>query len=113
MKLEQSDWWEVGGGYVRDKKKNHRTRKQALLSSISQGKRQSNCTGRLLQNRPTLSSVAMEFQEPILNEWKHHSEEEMIPNVLNMTQMAQHPPIGSAAVPTKAVIYGKLLVVSW
>lgn len=55
----------------------------------------------------------MEFQEPILNEWKHHSEEEMIPNVLNMTQMAQHPPIGSAVVPTKAIIYGKLLVVTW
>jgi hypothetical protein len=89
----------------------------ALLSSSVKPKHQvpGNCmhTDRLHQNRPTLTSIAMEFQEPILNEWKHHSEEEMIPNVLNMTQMAHHPPIGSTAVPTKAIIYGTLLVVTW
>lgn len=56
----------------------------------------------------------MDFQEPILNEWKHHSEEEMIPIELNITQMAQHPRIGSTTVPTKAIIYGTrvLLVVT-
>jgi hypothetical protein len=44
--------------------------------------------------------------KPILSEWKHCSQEEMIPNEFNMTQMAQHPPIRSTSIPTKIIIYG-------
>jgi hypothetical protein len=46
------------------------------------------------------------IREPILSEWKHHSQEDMIPNELNMTQMARHPAIGLQSLQTKAIIHG-------
>ena len=48
----------------------------------------------------------MELREPILSEWKHHSQEDMIPNELSMTQMVQYPPIGVESFQTKAIIHG-------
>jgi hypothetical protein len=50
--------------------------------------------------------TVMELREPILSEWKHHSQEDMIPNELNMAQMGQQPPTGAENIQTKAIIHG-------
>ena len=56
--------------------------------------------------RELVYDTVMVLREPILSEWKHHSQEVMIPNELNMTEMGQQPRIGAENIQTKAIIHG-------